>query len=31
MIGDAGFENVAYENLLNGIVAIHHADKAPRT
>ena len=23
--------NVAYENLLNGIVAIHHADKAPRT
>ena len=29
MITDAGFENVAYENLLNGIVAIHHAEKAP--
>ena len=29
MITDAGFSNAAYENLLNGIVAIHHADKAP--
>ncbi len=29
MITDAGFHNAAYENLLNGIVAIHHADKAP--
>jgi len=28
MITDAGFANVAYENLLNGIVAIHHAEKA---
>ena len=27
MITDAGFANVAYENLLNGIVAIHHANK----
>lgn len=27
MITDAGFGNVAYENLLNGIVAIHHAEK----
>jgi len=29
MLTDAGFDNAAYENLLNGIVAIHHADKAP--
>ena len=29
MIADAGFANVAYANILNGIVAIHHADKAP--
>jgi demethylmenaquinone methyltransferase/2-methoxy-6-polyprenyl-1,4-benzoquinol methylase len=29
MIADAGFANVAYNNILNGIVAIHHADKAP--
>jgi demethylmenaquinone methyltransferase / 2-methoxy-6-polyprenyl-1,4-benzoquinol methylase len=29
MIADAGFDHVAYENLFNGIVAIHHADKAP--
>jgi demethylmenaquinone methyltransferase/2-methoxy-6-polyprenyl-1,4-benzoquinol methylase len=29
MIADAGFANVAYDNILNGIVAIHHADKAP--
>jgi demethylmenaquinone methyltransferase / 2-methoxy-6-polyprenyl-1,4-benzoquinol methylase len=28
MITDAGFAKVGYENLLNGIVAIHHADKA---
>jgi demethylmenaquinone methyltransferase/2-methoxy-6-polyprenyl-1,4-benzoquinol methylase len=28
MIADAGFSGVGYENLLNGIVAIHHADKA---
>lgn len=28
MIVDAGFVNVAYANLLTGIVAIHHADKA---
>ena len=28
MITDAGFANVGYENLLNGIVAIHHAEKA---
>ena len=28
MITDAGFDNAAYENLLNGIVAIHHADRA---
>ena len=27
MIADAGFANVAYENMLNGIVAIHHAEK----
>ena len=27
MITDAGFANAAYENMLNGIVAIHHADK----
>jgi demethylmenaquinone methyltransferase/2-methoxy-6-polyprenyl-1,4-benzoquinol methylase len=27
MITDAGFANVAYENMLNGIVAIHHAEK----
>ena len=31
MIRDAGFDHVAYENLLNGIVAIHHADKAPQS
>jgi demethylmenaquinone methyltransferase / 2-methoxy-6-polyprenyl-1,4-benzoquinol methylase len=29
MIADAGFISVGYENLLNGIVAIHHAEKAP--
>jgi demethylmenaquinone methyltransferase/2-methoxy-6-polyprenyl-1,4-benzoquinol methylase len=29
MIADAGFSNVAYDNMLNGIVAIHHADKTP--
>jgi demethylmenaquinone methyltransferase / 2-methoxy-6-polyprenyl-1,4-benzoquinol methylase len=29
MIADAGFSRVGYHNLLNGIVAIHHADKAP--
>jgi demethylmenaquinone methyltransferase/2-methoxy-6-polyprenyl-1,4-benzoquinol methylase len=29
MVADAGFVNVAYSNILNGIVAIHHADKAP--
>jgi demethylmenaquinone methyltransferase/2-methoxy-6-polyprenyl-1,4-benzoquinol methylase len=28
MITDAGFSKAGYENLLNGIVAIHHADKA---
>jgi demethylmenaquinone methyltransferase/2-methoxy-6-polyprenyl-1,4-benzoquinol methylase len=28
MITDAGFAKVGYENLLNGIVAVHHADKA---
>jgi demethylmenaquinone methyltransferase/2-methoxy-6-polyprenyl-1,4-benzoquinol methylase len=28
MIADAGFANAAYENMLNGIVAIHHANKA---
>ncbi len=28
MITDAGFDHAAYENLLNGIVAIHHAEKA---
>jgi demethylmenaquinone methyltransferase/2-methoxy-6-polyprenyl-1,4-benzoquinol methylase len=27
MITDAGFVNAKYENLLNGIVAIHHANK----
>ncbi len=27
MITDAGFANVAYENMLNGIAAIHHAEK----
>jgi demethylmenaquinone methyltransferase / 2-methoxy-6-polyprenyl-1,4-benzoquinol methylase len=27
MIGDAGFEGVEYDNLLGGIVAIHHARK----
>ena len=27
MITDAGFANAGYENLLNGIVAIHHANK----
>jgi demethylmenaquinone methyltransferase / 2-methoxy-6-polyprenyl-1,4-benzoquinol methylase len=27
MIADAGFEDVAYDNLLGGIVAIHHARK----
>jgi ubiquinone/menaquinone biosynthesis methyltransferase len=31
MITDAGFANVGYENLLNGIVAIHHADKIARS
>ena len=30
MITDAGFADVGYENLLNGIVAIHHARKAAR-
>jgi demethylmenaquinone methyltransferase/2-methoxy-6-polyprenyl-1,4-benzoquinol methylase len=29
MIADSGFSRVGYENLLNGIVAIHYADKAP--
>ncbi len=28
MISDVGFDGAAYENLLNGIVAIHHATKA---
>jgi demethylmenaquinone methyltransferase/2-methoxy-6-polyprenyl-1,4-benzoquinol methylase len=27
MIADAGFADVGYENLLNGIVAIHHASR----